>query len=79
MTAAKAIGAAHLHELTAGLGLERFVLFSSIAATWGSGLQAGYSAANAFLDALAEHRRGHGLAGTAVAWEPVGRRRHDRP
>src|SRR5438876_471736 len=47
--AAKAGGAAVLDELTAGLGLDAFVLFSSIAATWGSGRQPGYAAANAFL------------------------------
>jgi short-subunit dehydrogenase len=66
--AAKAAGAALLDELTAGADLDAFVVFSSIAATWGSGMQPGYSAANAFLDALAESRRGRGLAGTSVAW-----------
>jgi acyl carrier protein len=72
VAAAKAAGAAHLDELTRDTQLEQFVLFSSIAATWGSGGQPGYSAANAFLDALAEHRRGRGLAGTSVAWGPWG-------
>jgi acyl transferase domain-containing protein/NADP-dependent 3-hydroxy acid dehydrogenase YdfG len=66
--AAKAGGAAHLDELTAGLELDAFVVFSSIAATWGSGWQPGYAAANAFLDALADSRRGRGLPATAVAW-----------
>jgi NAD(P)-dependent dehydrogenase (short-subunit alcohol dehydrogenase family)/acyl carrier protein len=70
MTAAKAAGAAHLDELTRDLPLERFVLFSSIAATWGSGLQPGYAAANAFLDGLAEHRRAQGHPATSVAWGP---------
>ena len=72
VTAAKAASAAHLDELTADLGVEQFVLFSSIAATWGSGAQPGYAAANAFLDALAESRRGRGRPGTSVAWGPWG-------
>jgi NAD(P)-dependent dehydrogenase (short-subunit alcohol dehydrogenase family) len=66
--AAKAAGAASLDALTVGLDLDAFVLFSSGSATWGSGLQAGYAAANAFLDALAASRRDRGLAATSVAW-----------
>ena len=79
VTGAKAAGAACLDELTADLGVEQFVLFSSIAATWGSGGQPGYAAANAFLDALAEARRGRGLAGTSVAWGPWDGGGDDRP
>jgi acyl carrier protein len=68
VAAAKAGGAALLDELTSDLDLDAFVLFSSISSTWGSGMQPGYAAANAFLDALAEHRRSRGRPATSVAW-----------
>ncbi|MEV7545613.1 type I polyketide synthase, partial [Streptomyces sp. NPDC089915] len=68
--AAKAAGARHLDELLCDRDLDAFVLFSSVAAAWGSGSQAAYCAANAHLDALAEQRRARGLAATSVAWGP---------
>ena len=70
LAAVKTVGTTHLDKLTRGVDLEAFVLFSSVSATWGSGLHPGYAAVNAYLDALAEYRRARGLAATSVAWGP---------
>ncbi|MEV7546951.1 SDR family NAD(P)-dependent oxidoreductase, partial [Streptomyces sp. NPDC089915] len=70
VVSAKVAGAVHLDELLCDRDLDAFVLFSSVSGVWGSGSQAAYSAGNAFLDALAQHRRARGLKATAVAWGP---------
>ncbi|SES49562.1 Acyl transferase domain-containing protein, partial [Streptomyces sp. yr375] len=67
---AKTLGAANLDVVLGERELDAFVVFSSISGVWGSATQAGYSAANAYLDGLASARRARGLAGCAVAWGP---------
>ncbi|WP_131786605.1 SDR family NAD(P)-dependent oxidoreductase, partial [Protofrankia symbiont of Coriaria ruscifolia] len=64
----KAGGARHLDALTREANLTAFVLFSSIAGTFGLAGQGNYAPGNAYLDALAERRRDEGLPATSIAW-----------
>jgi myxalamid-type polyketide synthase MxaB len=66
--AAKVDGAWHLHMLSRGLPLDFFICYSSMASMLGSPGQSNYAAANAFLDALAHHRRSLGLPALSINW-----------
>lgn len=68
---AKVAGAAHLDRLTRGMGLDYFVLFSSMATLIGNHGQSAYVAANGYLEGIARARRAAGLPGLAVGWGAI--------
>ncbi len=70
-TAPKIHGAWNLHQQTLGKSLDFFILFSSVANVVGNPGQANYVAANAFLESLAQYRRGQGLSGQVIHWGPL--------
>jgi len=61
-------GAWRLHEATAGLELDWWLMHSSAAALLGSPGQGSYAAANAALDALVDWRRAQGLPAATINW-----------
>ncbi|KAK3994454.1 hypothetical protein QBC44DRAFT_286263 [Cladorrhinum sp. PSN332] len=63
----KVQGSIHLHELLKDQDLDFFVMTSSVLGAIGAATQANYSAANAFLDAMARHRQSLGLQATSIA------------
>ena len=68
----KAYGAWLLHEGTKNDKLDCFVMFSSVSSIFGNPAQGNYGAANAFLDALAHHRRLLGLPALTMNWGVLG-------
>jgi acyl transferase domain-containing protein/acyl carrier protein len=60
----------HLDELTRGLDLAAFIVYSSASGVFIGAGSGGYAAANAFLDGLMDNRRAAGLPGLSLAWGP---------
>ena len=70
---AKVTGSWILHKLLQGENgpgnsLDYFVMFSSVVSMWGSRGLAHYSAANHFMDTLAQYRRSKGLPALSINW-----------
>ncbi|MFD8906583.1 amino acid adenylation domain-containing protein [Streptomyces sp. NPDC059586] len=66
----KTVGAYLLHRHLRDEPLDHFVLFASIASLLTTAGQTNYAAGNAFLDALAHHRRAQGLPALSLDWGP---------
>ena len=67
----KMAGCWNLHQLTEGIDLDYFVLYSSISSQIGNPGQANYAAANAFLDAFSYYRRARGLHALTINWGAI--------
>jgi acyl transferase domain-containing protein/NADPH:quinone reductase-like Zn-dependent oxidoreductase/acyl carrier protein/short-subunit dehydrogenase len=67
----KVLGTWNLHRLTLDAPLDFFVMYSSATTCLGNPGQANYAAGNAFMEALAHHRRARGLPATAVSWGAI--------
>jgi myxalamid-type polyketide synthase MxaE and MxaD len=64
----KVRGAWALHRVLGATPLDFFVLFASLGGVLGQTGQGSYAAANAFLDALAQHRRAMGQVAVSIDW-----------
>jgi amino acid adenylation domain-containing protein/thioester reductase-like protein len=70
--APKVKGAWNLHQLTQGMDMDLFLLFSSVSGIIGTPGQANYAAANTFLDALAQLRHAQCLPASSMCYGPWG-------
>lgn len=68
----KIAGAALIDAATRDVGLDHFIVYSSVATLFGNPGQAAYVAANAYLESLMAARRAAGRPGLAVGWGPIG-------
>jgi acyl carrier protein len=68
----KIAGAWNLHRHTLDRALDFFIMYSSATTLFGNEGQANYVAANLYLEALADYRRGLGLPALAVGWGAIG-------
>lgn len=66
--APKIYGSYFLHKYSRDLDL--FVMFSSLASSFGNPGQSNYSAGNGFMDALCEYRRNQNLPAQSLSWGP---------
>jgi acyl transferase domain-containing protein/acyl carrier protein len=64
----KMVGGWLLHRLLKDAPLDFFLLFSSAGSLLGQAGQGNYAAANAFLDALAHHRKAQGQPAMSINW-----------
>lgn len=70
--APKMTGGALLDLLTRERELDLFLAYSSVSARIGNITQAPYAAGNAYLEALARHRRAGALPSATIAWGAIG-------
>src|SRR5207302_3202635 len=68
----KIAGAWNLHHQTLELELDFFIMYSSATTLFGNEGQANYVAANLYLEALADYRRGLGRPALAIGWGAIG-------
>jgi len=67
----KVTGTWNLHEVTADLKLDFFVLYSSATTFVGNPGQANYVAANSYMESLVNYRRSKGLTACFAAWGAI--------